>query len=259
MIIIYRKFHLKICEIWFDEEVNFKEIKENTDVIKYYQKSSPIPGAINEEFFTIVIDLDQPEDTIFKKFNYTTRYEIKYSTKNYGFNYTYFDTFNRKILDEFYRFYDIFAKRMNLSSIDKNKIEALMKENKLVITGLEYKGKIVVYHVYLKDKSCSRVRLLHSCRLIADDKETLKMISMANRFLHYKDIVTFKRMNIKIYDFGGWYSGIEDKKKLNINKFKEGFGGVIVKMYNAELPISYRYKLLSSFYKTFKSMKRWWS
>ena len=35
-------------------------------------------------------------------------------------------------------------------------------------------------------------------------------------------------------DLGGWYSGQEDAEKLNVNKFKEGFGGRVAAQYNTD-------------------------
>jgi lipid II:glycine glycyltransferase (peptidoglycan interpeptide bridge formation enzyme) len=53
-----------------------------------------------------------------------------------------------------------------------------------------------------------------------------------NRCLHWNDMRWFKREGIPTYDLGGWYNGIQDEEKLRINKFKEEFGGTIVKNYN---------------------------
>ena len=47
-------------------------------------------------------------------------------------------------------------------------------------------------------------------------------------------MVRFKSAGISTYDFGGWYEGTTDHERLRINKFKEQFGGEIVKNYICE-------------------------
>jgi len=46
-----------------------------------------------------------------------------------------------------------------------------------------------------------------------------------------------------MYDFGGWYSGNTDPEMLNINRFKEEFGGKVVKVYKCWYGISLKGKL----------------
>ena len=43
-----------------------------------------------------------------------------------------------------------------------------------------------------------------------------------------------KSAGISTYDFGGWYDGTTDQERLSINKFKEQFGGQVVKNYICE-------------------------
>ena len=51
-------------------------------------------------------------------------------------------------------------------------------------------------------------------------------------------MLTFKSEKIRMYDFGGWYAGSEDEKRLGINRFKEGFGGKIAYGYDCVEPVS---------------------
>ena len=50
------------------------------------------------------------------------------------------------------------------------------------------------------------------------------------------DIVRYRRQGLGCYDFGGYYTGTEDIKKLQINKFKSGFGGATACNYNFLIP-----------------------
>jgi hypothetical protein len=68
-------------------------------------------------------------------------------------------------------------------------------------------------------------------------------IGRANRLLHWHDMLFFKNQEVSTYDFGGWYEKKEDPARLNINKFKESFGGEIVKTYICEQPLTLKGKL----------------
>ncbi len=50
-------------------------------------------------------------------------------------------------------------------------------------------------------------------------------IGRANRLLFWTDILHFQQHGLHALDFGGWYPGQSDTRRLGINKFKEGFGG----------------------------------
>jgi lipid II:glycine glycyltransferase (peptidoglycan interpeptide bridge formation enzyme) len=66
------------------------------------------------------------------------------------------------------------------------------------------------------------------------------MIGRANRLLHWDDICFFKNNGFLIYDMGG-YSMDKDNEELQaINKFKEGFGGEIIKEYKSQIPQTFK-------------------
>ena len=66
----------------------------------------------------------------------------------------------------------------------------------------------------------------------------------ANRYLFWHDIIRYKEQGLKLFDFGGWYPGTTDNMRLEINRFKEGFGGRVVREYNCEQITSVRGWLL---------------
>ena len=70
-----------------------------------------------------------------------------------------------------------------------------------------------------------------------------EQIGRANRFQHWQDIQRFKAEGVSIYDFGGWYEGDRDQERLRINKFKEEFGGEIVKNYICERALTAKAKV----------------
>ena len=98
----------------------------------------------------------------------------------------------------------------------------------------------MVWHAY--HVGYDRATLLHSASVLrAESGQALRTkVGRANRYHHWRDILYFKQLGLRIYDFGGWYEKKEDRARLNINKFKEGFGGNIVKTYTCERPLTLR-------------------
>jgi lipid II:glycine glycyltransferase (peptidoglycan interpeptide bridge formation enzyme) len=76
-----------------------------------------------------------------------------------------------------------------------------------------------------------------------DSSTVRNKIGRANRYLHWQDMQRFKSEGISTYDFGGWYQGESDQQRLSINKFKEEFGGQIVKNYICERALTSKAKI----------------
>ena len=76
-----------------------------------------------------------------------------------------------------------------------------------------------------------------------DNSAIRNRIGRANRLLHWQDMLHFKAGGISVYDFGGWYAGDSDLERLRINKFKEEFGGQIVKNHICERALTVKAKL----------------
>ena len=94
-------------------------------------------------------------------------------------------------------------------------------------------GTALGWHAYYVDTQ--RVVLLYSMasQRLCSDATQRQVIGRANRYLHWQDILKFKAEGLSVYDFGGWYDGKEDKGLLQINQFKEEFGGSNIEVYNS--------------------------
>jgi len=101
-------------------------------------------------------------------------------------------------------------------------------------------GPTLVWHSYYR--SHNRVTLLSSASLVPAGESSARRnkVGRANRFQHWQDLLRFKNDQIALYDFGGWYEGKSDQKRLGINKFKEEFGGEIVRNYICERALTWR-------------------
>ena len=135
--------------------------------------------------------------------------------------------------------YQYDSKNMGNQCLNTNELIGYALSNRLIVSCASIDGKTVVYHSYIfDDKNC---RLLHSCSdFRTGDSSERNSIGRANKYLHWMDILSFKREGLIKYDWGGVASF---EKPNGIDMFKEAFGGDRISYYNIYVPKTIRRKL----------------
>ena len=239
MIIIKRNFKgLQFSQKWFFTEVNFLDCLKITiyKQLDFNIKSSFL--FIKKNFYTLHSDLSLNENEMLKKFSATIRNEINRSEREECI----FNPLDSK--ENFISVYNDFAAQRGIAGVTMNKLTEI--NTNLVITSCLINGIITSVHSYLIDPDSKRVRLLHSGTQRFSDVLDRNMIARSNKYLHFKDMLKFKEEGFEIYDWGGIAYETEDKGLQGINKFKESFGGKLVK--EKEL-LSILYFLILKIYK----------
>ena len=234
--IVYRNKLIRILECWNEEEPDF----QNVDLIRRFQQPQPIDGMFCRDFYTILIDLRQDQTRLLAAMKRDTRYEIRRGARE-GFIYDFYDGKDPAVFDEFCDFYDEFALRLNQPKLRRQWLALLASSNSLHFSRIaEDGGPSLVWHGYHRGQG--RVTLLYSASLFAVGAPSAfrNRMGRANRYQHWQDLLRFKQDQISLYDFGGWYEGQSDQKRLQINRFKEEFGGEIVRNYICERALTWR-------------------
>jgi lipid II:glycine glycyltransferase (peptidoglycan interpeptide bridge formation enzyme) len=174
--------------------------------------------------FTKVINLTLSNDEIFNGLNKTTKNEVQRSERDdikIDFMLSY---------DNFKNWYDQFAELKKLAPLHDNDYF----KNNIFVSTAYFEGKPVVCHAYLLDEESKIARLLYSVSHLPyiDDKTSRGLVGRVNKYLHYKDMLYFKKKNYLGYDFGGYAFGTSNSKLQGINKFKDSFGGELVEQSN---------------------------
>lgn len=227
-LIAYRKGILRITEVWFDEPAQ----TDGADVLRCVQRSQPAPHGASIPFFTLLIDLREEPDRLLARMKKETRYEIRRAAEKDGLACEIWTATNANCRQKFRDFYDTFALDRGLAPLNLQKLTRFADQGGLILSlARTGDGEPLAWHSYYRGDR--RVRLLHSAvSSVGRDSSTRALIGRANRYLHWQDMLTFHKDGFHLYDFGGWYSGKDDPKKMTINQFKEGFGGEIVVNYN---------------------------
>lgn len=231
MLTAYReKMGIKIADVYFFEDEDLA-LDNPTDIVFYLQRSDKTKNST--DFHTLLFDLLKDEKALFSEINRTTKYHINRAVKNDNIKCLYYMPTREDIL-EFADFYNVLAGSKKLPECNLDKLDALSAKNGLVFTkALDESGNALSCHAYIVDKK--RARLLYAASHFrqTDDNNYKALIGRANKYLHWSDIVNFKKEGYLTYDFGGIAISDQEKPEIqNIARFKKAFGGEETHEYN---------------------------
>ncbi|MFI8575867.1 hypothetical protein ACIGEL_09140 [Rossellomorea aquimaris] len=225
--IYWKKWMLDITDLYGTNEIDSNRKKTDITIVSQLPKNTiEEKYHMLKKFKTLHINLEQTEEELLKGMNRTTRYQINRALKE-TFEFTIVDDPSSKDIEEFVRFFIPFAKEKRIPACSHSKLRSLGEEGMLVITKvLDDKGRKLASHAYSLTEH--KVSMIHSCSARFDfgNNQERNRIGRANRFLHWNDILFFKRKGYQIYDFVGLsFDDDEDEAMKNISDFKRGFGG----------------------------------
>jgi len=238
---IYKSRFLVRGEVWFDHEPDHTPV----DWILYRQRSRPVPGARWEFFYTILLDLTQSAEDLLGAMSKSAGYKIRRAGERDGILCESRCPASFEDLDEFEKTYERFAAIKGLEPLDRPLLNQLVKDGALEVSvARDAKGLPLVHHVYYRDgrRSC----LMHCVSLyqMLAESSARNAMGRANRYLFWQDALRHKEEGLEIFDFGGWYPGHTNQALLDINRFKEEFGGRITREYNCQQVCSLKAWLL---------------
>ena len=238
--LVYQKKFLRIAEYWNGEEPKLTGV----DLVRCFQRPRPLAGMLCREFYTILLDLNRTPQQLLSSIKRDTRYEIRRATDQDRMVYDCANGRDEKVFRLFCDYYDDFATQKGQPKMNRAWLSLLASAGALSLSRVnDSTGEIMVWHAYLR--SNHRATLLYSASLFRkfDSSALRNKMGRANRFQHWQDIQRFKAEGVSVYDFGGWYEGNRDQERLRINRFKEEFGGEIVKNYICERALTVKAKV----------------
>lgn len=216
---------LKIHHFWFSRKPKFFDLFKFS-LYFHSQSKSQLFGFRQKPKFTILVDISLPDEDILKAASETTRYEVRRASR---------DNIRAEREKSLNTFCDFSNKAADAKKRGHLSLAGLLPYwPDMYVTKVMQENEVLAMHSYLIDKIIGRVALLHSVSLfrLEPDSGRRNAISRANRWLHYQDMLLFKRMGMTDYDFGGYAKNTTDPELSSINAFKLGFGGVVVEESN---------------------------
>jgi hypothetical protein len=239
-VIVYRRKFIRIAEAWHGEEI---DEATRVDLARRFQRDAPAAGALCREFYTILIDLSRDEGALFRALSKSCRYKVRRAAERDSLTYECANAAARSdLLARFRSLYDEFARRKQVPALDHAWLSLMAATGNLYLSRVsDAAGQDLVWHTYYL--SGGRATLLHSAPTPHAAAEGRSLTGRANRCQHWQDILSFKRGGATLYDLGGWYSGKTDVQRLGINRFKEEFGGRVVRNYIDERALTIKGRL----------------
>ena len=234
-----KRYIFKTKAIWFSD---YPFDVEGYDSVTFHACKTKVnmEGFTREEFTTLVIDLTQDLDVIWKN--------MSKSSCRYAINRAKRDGVKVKLNQNYEEFYEInrsFRENKGLP-LGSETVEFMKKYGTLFVA--EFDGKILGGQFYLEDKNNIR-QLIGASERLEVSKEMATLIGNANRLIIWEAIKYAKEKGIKEFDFGGYYSGkVKDEQKEGTNIFKQSFGGKLVTHYIYQKDYSRVYKLAKKIY-----------
>ena len=228
----YRRSIFTVHEYFLTEHV-----KPDADINYCIQCFENTNNALSE-FYTLLIDLSQPLETIRAGVYHRSLTEINSFLNNQEFDYKLAYNLPEQELNTFIKLFNQFAVGKKIRKAETFRLKAYNKHSILGVSCLKQKGKIICVNFYRVTKE--RAANISSF-IVNDAPGNNSQLGRAHRALHWLDIIEFKEAGARYYDFCGWYEGSSDKNLLNINAFKEQFTKNKVKEYNG---VIYKNRLL---------------
>ena len=235
--IVHRSRFLTQGEVWFDEEPGRIAA---VDLIHYYRRSQPVPGTKWSYTYTSAIDLSKSYDQLKAQLNTDTAYKVRRACERDKIRCECCNASDPEVLSQFEAMYNSFAALKGLPLLEQDRIASMAAAGRLDLSvAKDPAGNTLVYHgnyrVPQRATSLYTVSLFRAAR----DAALRSLISRANRYLVWSDLLRYREQGLKCFDFGGWHTGT-DPERLKINQFKAGFGGEIFREYECEQIVSLR-------------------
>src|SRR5260221_12828816 len=184
----------------------------------------------------MVTDLSAGPDAIAEKFGKDCRYKIRRAETKDGLRME-FITDPESRLDEFSAFFDAFARQRSQCPCDRKCLLAACNARQLVLTSASQNGEALVWHAYLTSGRAAWLQYTGSC-FRNKENDYRALVGRANRWLHWREMLQFKEMGIKRYDWGGLFEDESIPENAGINRFKKDFGGQQLRTYDCTVPVT---------------------
>lgn len=240
--IIYKNYGLRINAVWFCKNTSEFVNHNKADIIFFHgvegAENNNLKNCIVNLQHTLLTDLQEPLEEIFKQINKNYRYEINRSKKEnieciiYGAKDI---KENPSILINFKKEYEDFTSSKGIANTyNESAMKKYIDNDNVILTKAFKNEQDYAQHIYVCDDA--NARLLYSISNFRIEGSDRNLVGRANKLLHWEDIEYLKNNEFKTLDWGG-ISSVTNPNGVDI--FKKGFAGQEKDYYNIIIGNSY--------------------
>jgi hypothetical protein len=234
---VYRGRFLTRGEVWFDDQPDGSQV----DWIYHCQRSSPLANYRWKAFYTVLVDLRKSPADLFAAMDDKTARKITEAQEKDKLRCEHCDASDARIIAETEAMWNKFAAAQNTPRLDRPWLDQFRQAGVLdVVAARDSSGQVLVYHLVLLTRGRARQLIAISPHRTVPSIAWRHAVSRANCLIHWHNFQSFKEQGITHFDFGGWYPGTTDIQLLGINTFKKSFGGVVVREFDCEQPVTFK-------------------
>ena len=214
-------------ECWFDEE---PPSDCDVDIIALRQRSAPVAGAQCTTGLTLVSDLTAEPEAILAAYGKNCRQKILRADARDELSFE-LENDPRTRLDDFCKFYDEFAQHKSLRPVDRNWLLGACDAGRLALAAARRRGDALVWHGYVLGTDTARMQF--SASFFRDqDPSDRAVTARANRWLHWRSMLSFRSIGMARYDWGGLFEDESTPERAGINRFKNEFRGQPIRTFD---------------------------
>src|SRR5699024_11477489 len=226
MAIQWKKSIIKINEFYGDS-IN-KHLLPKADLHAHFQLSHPREitkkNSIHRQTLHLQINLENSEQDLLEDMSKTTRYKIRRAKRD-GFRITYISEPNIDDVKKFAGFYDLFAKAKGIQVCKIEKLIALMNKKRLKIMSVYQEDNIKLASTATIVSNKTAIGLYAASARFNHPDINSQLISRANRYLHWHELVYFKNKGFHTFDLMGLTTDKNNAGHQKVNSYKRSFGG----------------------------------
>ena len=218
------KFLYPVRWVYFADDPSALPAIHPWEIVVCKQASEAVKEAVKDqavfvqEFHTLLTDLTQPLDALWKRMNKTRRNNITQISDAVDLPLDI--AINELSVDEFYEHYCTFSRQKRFGKPNYCALKTIVRYCDVIHAS--YQGKCCAISSNLRDGT-SRVRGIHSISNI-DPVIPGQLRSRINARLNWWEMQYYKEQGVAIYDWGGIFTD-PHSPSYGITAFKESFGG----------------------------------
>lgn len=222
-------------ELWFEEEL---PRDPGVDIARYRCRQAPIRDVCCTPFLSLVSDLTVDAAAVESAFDKSCRYKVRRADTKDGLE-AEFIAEPAGRLEEFRAFFDSFARQKAHEPCDPQWLRAACEAGQLVLTRVSRQGETLVWHAY---GIAGKTTWLHYTGSLFRGREAdyRALVSRANCWLHWKDMLRLRELGIERYDWGGLFQEESVPGRAGVNDFKRFFGGRESRTFDCTVPLTLR-------------------
>lgn len=239
MVIHWKKYLIRVNE-FYEKNAN-TTFPPKADIHAYFQLSSPMQltkkSCIHRQTLHLQINLDKSEQALMQDMSRTTRYKIRRAKKD-GLTITYTTAPDLKDVRAFSDFYNSFARAKGIESCKEEKLTALMESKQLIIMSVYQKDGLMLASSAVIANNKTAIGLYTASARFAYREISGQLMSRANRYLHWVELIYFKNKGFHTFDLMSLTMDKNNTDHQEVNHYKRSFGGEEQYVYQSFVPQS---------------------